>query len=93
MQPIQSSAPIATAGAPARPHSWYRQILPRIRAHNLLKSVGTTAYMSVFFIAFSSNRDLKSQNSDANLEVFVFDNNTQGLFNNIFIKMIDMKRK
>ena len=52
MQPIQSSAPIATAGAPARPHSWYRQILPRIRAHNLLKSVGTTAYMSVFFIAY-----------------------------------------
>src|ERR1700730_7396431 len=29
------------------------------------------------FIAFSSNRDLESQNADANLEVFLFDNNTQ----------------
>ena len=29
------------------------------------------------FIAFSSNRDLKGQNADTNLEVFVFDNNTQ----------------
>ncbi len=52
MQPIQSSAPIATDGAPAQPHAWYRQILPRIRTHNLLKSIGTTAYMSVFFIAY-----------------------------------------
>lgn len=29
------------------------------------------------FIAFSSNRDLKSQNADGNLEIFIFDNNTQ----------------
>src|ERR1700682_4925644 len=29
------------------------------------------------FIAFASNRDFNSQNADANLEVFLFDNNTQ----------------
>src|SRR6266576_7300438 len=29
------------------------------------------------FIAFSSNRDLTQQNGDANLEVFLFDNNSQ----------------
>ena len=50
MQPTPSSAPIAGAAAP--PHAWYRQIVIRIRAHHLLKGVGTTAYMSIFFIAY-----------------------------------------
>ena len=54
MQPILSSSPIATskAGAAAQPHAWYRQIGPRLGAHYLLKSVGTTAYMSLFFVAY-----------------------------------------
>ncbi len=54
MQLIPSSAPIAASktGATAQPHAWHRQIIPRIRAHNLLKFVGTTAYMSIFFVAY-----------------------------------------
>ncbi|MEO5862950.1 MAG: phosphatase PAP2 family protein, partial [Burkholderiales bacterium] len=54
MQHIPSSAPIAAsqAGATPRPRTWYRQIIPRLGAHMLLKCVGTTAYMSLFFFAY-----------------------------------------
>ena len=51
MQPA-SSTPIATTDRAARPHPWYRQIPMRIRAHHVLKAIGTTAYMSIFFIAY-----------------------------------------
>ena len=51
MQP-PSSTPMASTDRAARPHQWYRQIPMRIRAHRVLKAIGTTAYMSIFFIAY-----------------------------------------
>lgn len=48
MQPNTATVPSIRAMSP----NWARQILPRIGAHWLLKSIGTAAYMSVFFIAY-----------------------------------------
>lgn len=54
MQPTSSSATISEPKprAAAPPHPWQRQIITRIRTHHFLKAFGTTAYMSVFFIAY-----------------------------------------
>ena len=38
--------------SPANATHWLREIFPRLRANFLLKSFGTTAYMSAFFIAY-----------------------------------------
>ena len=48
MQPTTTALP----GIPTMAPHWTRQIFPRIGAHWLMKSVGTTAYMSIFFIAY-----------------------------------------
>ena len=54
MQPLSSSVRIApsNAGTPASSHAWYRQVLLRVRTHNWVKAIGTTGYMTVFFIAY-----------------------------------------
>lgn len=52
MQPVQSTVAITSIGAATPARAWYRQIVTRVRTHHLLKSVGTTAYMSLFFIAY-----------------------------------------
>jgi membrane-associated phospholipid phosphatase len=52
MQTSHTSTALGPAGGAARSDTWYRQILPRLRAQFFMKSVGTTAYFCVFFVAY-----------------------------------------
>jgi membrane-associated phospholipid phosphatase len=52
MQPLRTSTAFSAAGELAPSDAWYRQIVTRLRAQFFMKSVGTTAYFCVFFVAY-----------------------------------------
>jgi PAP2 superfamily len=51
---MQSPSTSATLNASSTPHAttWVRQFVARVRTNHLMKSVGTTTFMTVFFIIY-----------------------------------------